>query len=293
MGRRSFAVYTGLFIVSLTFALIATAFFLRGCHADRLTYVVVADTPVTGLLTGSQVTYRGLNAGVVDGLRLDPNDPRRMLVRVRIDRAIPVTAATYGTLQLRGVTGTRTLDLDAGGPAPRLATSETQPGQIPLRPSFVDQLEGQVQQLAPKIQQIAENLALLTGPESRARVDRILANSETVTERLGAISDSVERSFKLVPGLVADGRTAARRVGVLAGNLDTFAREATKLTTSTHEELSQRTIPRLNAAFEQIGKAGGSLERLSREVETNPRSLLLGLTPPPPGPGERGYRRHR
>jgi phospholipid/cholesterol/gamma-HCH transport system substrate-binding protein len=293
VGRRSFALQTGVFITALTFALVVTAFFLRGCSSDRVPYVVVADTPVTGLSTGSQVTYRGLNAGVVSSLRVDPQDARRVLVSIDVDRQLPITTNTYGNLQLRGVTGTRVLDLDTSGPAPKLATSAQQPGRIPLRPSFVDHLETEVQQLVPHVRQLAQNLAELTGAENRARVERILAHTEAATARLDSIGDSMERSFTLVPGLLAEGRATTKRVNALAGHLDEFAQAATKLTTTTHDELSKRTIPRLNTAFEQIGRASGSLERLSRELESNPRSLLLGLTPPPPGPGERGYRRRR
>lgn len=286
MGRRSFALQTGIFISALAVGLVVFGLFLRGCNPDRVRYVVVADIPVTGLQTGSQLWYRGVNAGVVESIRVDPHNPMRALVFIEVDREIPITSKTFASLRMTGVTGTRVLDLDNAAPGPRLATSEEHPARIPMRGSFIDSVEHDVRKLMPVFQQLAQNLAELTGAENRARVAAILTHTERATARLDALEDQVERSLKGMPSLVAEGRRAAKHVG-------TLAEAATRLTTSTEQELQQRTLPRLNAAFERIGEASGSLERLSRELASDPRSLLLGQTPPPPGPGERGYRRRR
>jgi len=301
MGRRTFALLTGLFVMLLTTALVASALFLRGWHVTRSPYVVVADVPVTGLRAGGEVFFRGLSAGVVDSLRVDPDRPQRILVRILVDPDIPVTGTSFATLRSEGVTGSRRLQLDVGGPAPPLATSAEQPGLIPLHPSLLDGIEDQVRALLPKLQELVAGLNELTGPRNRLRVERILANTEAASAQLGGLERRLERSFGRavggVPGLVDQSRSTLARVDTLVAGLDRLAAnlqaltdEATKLTSSTRVELSQNTLPRLRTALDQVTETGASLQRLSRQIQANPRALLVGPPREPPGPGERGHR---
>jgi phospholipid/cholesterol/gamma-HCH transport system substrate-binding protein len=301
MGRRAYAILTGIFLTVFTSGLVASMVFLRGCSVTRSPYLVVADVPVSGLRPGAEIFYRGVTAGVVDSLRVDRRDPRRILVRILVDPDIPVTATSFATLRTEGVTGSRRLHLDVGAPAAPLSTSDAAPARIPLRPSLLDQVGDRLGEVLPRIEELVANLNLIVGPDNRARVERILANTEVATARLVTLERNLDhrlgRALAGVPGLVDDGRTTVKRVDTLvadlsrlAQRLDGVTREASALTAATRSELREGTLPRLRVALDQVAQTGATLEQLSRRIQADPRAFLFGPPRSPPGPGERGHR---
>lgn len=55
---------------------------------------MVFNEAVSGLSKGSSVQYSGIKVGDVVSLRLDPQDPRRVLARIRLAGDTPVKEDT-------------------------------------------------------------------------------------------------------------------------------------------------------------------------------------------------------
>ena len=53
-------------------------------------YEVVFTGAVTGLSEGGSVRFNGIPVGTVRELRIDPDNPRRVLARIRVSRETPV-----------------------------------------------------------------------------------------------------------------------------------------------------------------------------------------------------------
>jgi phospholipid/cholesterol/gamma-HCH transport system substrate-binding protein len=73
---------------------------------------VVARSGVPGLAVKAPVKLRGVDVGTVEEIGFDPADMRRILVRIDVDKAIPLTRGTYARLGYQGVTGLTFIDLD-------------------------------------------------------------------------------------------------------------------------------------------------------------------------------------
>ena len=90
-------------------------------------FEVVFDGSVSGLRAGSSVLFNGIRVGEVQGLRLDPANPRRVVATVVAQSATPIRADTKATLEYQGLTGIASVSLTGG--EPDAATARARPGR--------------------------------------------------------------------------------------------------------------------------------------------------------------------
>ena len=159
------------------FTLAAAAFMLLfGLWAAKYTsdkdwrhYDVIFDEAVTGLTEGGSVQYNGISVGSVDDLRLDPDDPRKVIARVKLRAETPVKTDTHAKLSFTGLTGTAFIQLTGGSPEAPLLASENG-DDVPL-----------IQTEASALQNIAETANKLV-----TRLDKVLSedNIRNITDTL-------------------------------------------------------------------------------------------------------------
>ena len=128
--------FEGLFII--VFSVAAAFFAVRlgspGRHDDVVYRIRFADS-VSGLAVGDPVKFRGVDVGTVKSMNVDPDNPRRVRVDVRLRKETPVKTDTKATLALKGITGVVYIELNGGDPAAQTLLAVTPPDQIPEIPS--------------------------------------------------------------------------------------------------------------------------------------------------------------
>lgn len=109
METRAHHVLIGLFTVIVVAGALLFGLFLAKSSVDTQfkDYEVVFNEAVSGLSKGSSVQYSGIKVGDVITLRLDPNDPRRVLARIRLGGDTPVKEDTQAKLALTVSPGLR------------------------------------------------------------------------------------------------------------------------------------------------------------------------------------------
>jgi phospholipid/cholesterol/gamma-HCH transport system substrate-binding protein len=140
MENRAHALAAGLFVMILSMAVIATASWFTGDTGTRDKYLVVSESPVTGLNAQATVRYRGVTVGKVENISLDPNNHRVILIRIAVDKNVPLNTKAYAQLGYQGLTGLAFVQLNEesdGGE--RLITDPDNP-KIPARPSALDSI---------------------------------------------------------------------------------------------------------------------------------------------------------
>jgi phospholipid/cholesterol/gamma-HCH transport system substrate-binding protein len=301
MGRETFALLTGLFVLALGAALVAIAIFLGDYGAERDVYVVTTLGSVSGLNPESTVIYRGVPAGKVTTIRFDPKDVRNILVRIEVGRGLPITKGTYATLRVQGLTGLAQVELNDAWDMPEpLVTSADQPAEIPLRPSLVDKLTESGQDLLPQLTQLAASLNTLVDDENRARVDRILSTAATAADHLVRLEDRLDDVLSGLPDLGGQVQQVLGEIAVASRNLREISQEMKGLAATSGELLASgkgagqslvaTTLPQINTLVENLRVTSANLSDLSRMLRDDPQALLLGPQVPPPGPGEPGFR---
>lgn len=307
MESKSNAIAAGLFVIALVVGLALTAIWLTRENLDRVRYVVVSKFPVTGLHARADVRLRGVDVGKVADIAFDPHDPRVVLVSIDVDRAAALTRGTYGQLSYQGVTGLSFVELDDDGSSPqRLATSVDNPGRIELRRSFLDQIGSSGQAAVADAGLAAKRLSRLLSDENLARVSAALRSTESAGRQIAILAADLQPAARSLQGLETKTDATVEQLALLLGDmrsvtaefgrhlaaLDEVGRGAHEMgaaSRSVETAIVGDTLPRLSGAIDDLSRTSRSLDRVLRQVEAQPQSLLFGRGPPPPGPDEPGF----
>lgn len=296
MYDRAYALATGAFIILALAALFLTAYWLQGVDPERRPYTVVSSYSVAGLGEGSQVLYRGVPAGRVDSITIDPADPAQVLVRINVDPGIPVHHETYARLHQRGLTGVAQVELlqnaGAAEPPEPLPTTSEDPARIPMAASLVDEVTDAGTQALATLNALAESLNGALDEENLGRVRTVLERVEStlasVEQVAQTLEDDLPRTLDGAARSVDAMATFADRATLSLDEVDELVaelRETAAVARGLGEELSGQTAPGVDRALEALDRAAREIGRLARSLAREPERLLRG-TRPEPGPGE-------
>ena len=307
MNNRAYALMTGLFILALGAGLVLAALWLTGNRQETQPYVVTTTDSVYGLMPESSVYYRGIKVGKVRSIRFAKNNPRQIRIRIAIDRNVPIMQDAYASLKLQGVTGLSQLALEDQGESQQpLQTSAANPAEIPMHKSLFDKLSTQGNTLIQRVTSITESLNQLLNQDTQTHIKNIVAQADTLTRSMANLTDKLNSSADQLPAvsqkldrnmdsfnqlltnlnqLTQDAHQVAQRVESLTRNANSLTRSGAKV----GQQVSQDTIPALNATLEQMRQASKSLSDLAESLRRNPRQFITGPSRPAPGPGETHY----
>jgi phospholipid/cholesterol/gamma-HCH transport system substrate-binding protein len=298
MENQSHALVAGVFVVLLTVAVIAGALWLGPPKGPKLFPIdLVTRHSVSGLKADAPVKFRGVDIGHVESITFDSRQRGQIRVRVAVDPTAPLTHATYAKLTSQGITGVAFIQLDdvVGTTSTPLVISSTKVPQLELQASFVERAEDDMRDLVVKVNRVADRLDELLSEQDQKRLMALADTLQGTMDRYGTLARDLEPTVKATPALVQRAQNTVESVERLAGDvdqklavLDAFATTARELTAVT-DDLHQNTLPRVNAVLDDMAVDARELKSALHHVDERPQSLIFGLQPPLPGPGERGF----
>jgi phospholipid/cholesterol/gamma-HCH transport system substrate-binding protein len=252
--------------------------------------------PVSGLSRGGEVQFNGIKVGEITRIQLDPNDPNRVMTDIQIEHGTPVRVDSSAQTAALGITGVKYVQITPGSPR-RPLLREASRDDPPVIPATRGRLAAAV-----------ENAALLfeDGAEAIARVNRLLsdgniANISRTFDDVAAVSGelrarrqmfaNIESTFARLDGAAAEMHATARAVrggiggrdGVLA-QITASAAELQRTVAETRaligrvngsvDDVSNSTIPELNASLVAVQRAADSLGALASDIRRDPRGTL-------------------
>jgi phospholipid/cholesterol/gamma-HCH transport system substrate-binding protein len=318
MENKAHALAAGIFVAALVALVLALAAWLTRDTGARDTYEISTRDVVSGLQEQAPVRFRGVDVGKVKKIGFDPKVAGNVLVRLEVDRDTPLTRDSFATLGYQGVTGLAFVQLsDDGKPAPRLVPNDEVPPRIPLRPGLLARLEEKGEVILDRVQKATERVNTLLDDPNQRRIAAALENiarasdsanqlarnlDTTVTRRLDpALAEAATtlRGVQKAAQQVGDtatqfGQTAAQfgqtaqRLNAAGGPFDRIS-EGTEALSGAAENMSVSTLPRLNRAADDTGRAARTLTRTLGGLSDNPQALVYGEGKARPGPGEPGF----
>jgi phospholipid/cholesterol/gamma-HCH transport system substrate-binding protein len=256
----------GLFTLAGLVGTLAFLLWLAKVEVERqYSYFEIVFDNVSGLAEASSVRYNGLPVGQVVALRLDPEDPSKVRVRVELDAETPVKTDTQATLQAQGVTGISFVALSGG-------SAEAQPlpedGVIEAAASPLQSVLEGAPVLLQRAVDLLESIDEIVNETNRAAIDEVLANAASASGRLDrALADFETLSADL--GAAAGDFSAF--TGRLAGLADTA--EGTLETANVTLEQGQEAIARGTKALETadatLQSAGDAFARANTLMDTD------------------------
>ena len=291
METRAHYVLIGSFMLGSIVAAVLFALWLGSVEREFDEYDVTYTERVSGLQVGAAVQFNGIPVGEVSELNLAPNDPSRVIARIRVADGTPIKTTTVGELELVGVTGLAIIQLVGGTP------------QDPLLKIVSDErvpsLRGEAGGIALAINSAGEifaNASRILDEDNAETIGRILDDVEAVTDVLAdnegdlkqivedvAITISaVRRNAEALDGTIATVNTILTDTeGLLSGEaqaalseLEAAAR-GTNLLVADIQDIVDENRPAIDAFAQQgLGSAVGVIAQAGRLVDTAEDVLL-------------------
>jgi phospholipid/cholesterol/gamma-HCH transport system substrate-binding protein len=235
---------------------------------------VVFNDPVRGLTEGGEVRFNGIKVGEVLDLRIDPDNPNRVIARIRVEDEVPVKVDSEAQLEPIGLTGVTLIQLTAGSPSSQLLRRGLggPPPQIRGVGSQIDIIVARGEEIALRASEAMAAVRDLLTEENIERVTAILNNLDRVSQQLAA-QDSV----------ITQSGQAAHEISVLARQLQTDLADLDTAITGINDAAtvaSGETLPELALAAEEIRNAAAGISRVANNLEENP-SFLTPRAPRP------------
>ena len=225
METRSNHVLVGTVVLVLLVALLLFTVWLAGLSnkASRC-FDIYFSQGVGGLNTGSSVSFSGVPVGEIKQIRLLPDRPEFVWVRIEVDADTPVLQGTSAQIKGVGFTGVSEIQLDGavkgGRPIEQLG-----PQGCPVIPSSsggLGALLNSAPELIDRIQRLTERLTELLSDKNQNSIADILENidktSKVLAERAPDLADAMK-----------DARLAARNAGLAAQRVAILADSTTEL----------------------------------------------------------------
>jgi len=304
METRSNYAIVGGFVVVITIALFAAVLWLsRYSGEEKQIFDIFFKQSITGLAIGSPVAFNGVPVGKIDEIKLLPNTPQFVRVRISVAEDVPVLRGTTAAVEGVGFTGVSQIQL-AG--AMQGAEKITEPGPygkpvIPARSGALGQLLASAPELLNNISRLTDRMGELLDPENRNSIKHILANADRLT---GAFADRGPELAATLTEARATLRTASgtlQRIDSLAGSTNALINDSAKplvadlratvrnaqatlakvdaLTASAKpglDALTTQTIPEVGQLVRDLRGVTASLGAVSAKLDEDPAGALIG-----------------
>ena len=302
METKANYVLIGAFTLAVAVAMLLFGLWMAKYSSDRSwqAYHVVFNEPVTGLTEGGTVQYNGIAVGTVDSLSLAPQDPRRVVARIRVSADVPVKVDTRAKLSMTGLTGTTFIQLTGGSPdAPRLAVRGDDDIPVILtEASALQNIADTANRLVARLDEVLsdenvariaatlENIEGMTGAVAGQREDlaALIVNARAASEKLVQAADTSNRAMEGIdrelvqklPGMVARLESTLARIDSAAGNADTILNE----NRGAIHSFANDGLGQLGPTLSELRVLVRDLRRITDRFDSNPARYLLGREAP-------------
>ncbi len=308
MEPKANYILIGAFTIVVSLALFLFVVWLGKFSIDRDFdyYDIVFEEAITGLGQRGPVMFNGIQVGEVTDLKVDPQDPSRVVTRVRVNQGTPVRMDTRATLGFMGFTGQAYIELTGGlADSPMLKmTSERDVPLIVAETSNLQSLLSSGGSVFANINDLVARLNELITPETMASIEQTIVNIEQVTgsvadnraaisttlNNVGAASDAMQETMQRLQRLSDEllafwaqhGEQLGADLAASGSDVRATAAEARQLA-SELRSLLQRNAGAVdqfaNEGLTQVGPTLNDLRALVQRME----SLLLKLEDNPAG----------
>jgi phospholipid/cholesterol/gamma-HCH transport system substrate-binding protein len=212
MKKRAQKIRLGIFImIGSILLLIVIGFFTtrRLFEKTDIYFVAYRDVSVSGLEVGSPVKYLGINVGSISEIFIDPVDVNQIIVRLSLKHGTPVKADAAADIVAMGITGLKTIEIRGGtNEAPFLKEEQF----IRQGTSLVEDISGQAEVIAYKLEEVLNNLISFTNPSNLNKITHAV-------DAINELSTKASATFDLITNVVDENRTDMREAILAANNM--------------------------------------------------------------------------
>ncbi|MBW6519473.1 MAG: MCE family protein [Desulfoarculaceae bacterium] len=284
----------GIFVVLLLAGLIIFVYWLGkyGYKQEYDYYYVYMVESVAGLSSEASVKYRGVDVGIVEKMKLNPDNSEEVELLLKLRRGTPVKVDTTATLKSFGLTGLAFVELSGGRKdSPLVMRDDTVP-VIPASLSAYARFDESLTILAEKLALALDKIDRLLSVQNLQNVDEILVEMKGLTRdvrvKLKGFQDFIDSSIAMEKGVVqafVKVESAALNVERMAVRLEHDYADPDRNLAS----LVRQNLESFQQLLYELEVLAGDLQRTTRAIEASPGDLIFKRSRLRPGPGEEGY----
>jgi phospholipid/cholesterol/gamma-HCH transport system substrate-binding protein len=207
-------VVLGIVVVGLLFVVWLAQ--IGGGHQNK--YDIFFPNSVEGLAKGSAVAFSGVPVGKIDEIRLLPDNPSNVRVRISVDDSTPILQGTTASIAGVGFTGVSQVNLRGAikGAPPIAELGPFGVPVIPVKPGGLGALLASAPQLLDKLTTLTDRLGTLLDNRNQNSIRHILANIDTVSSALATRGGDIQQTMRNANRAIAQAGDAAEKIGRLA-----------------------------------------------------------------------------
>jgi phospholipid/cholesterol/gamma-HCH transport system substrate-binding protein len=274
METKANYVIIGLFTLAVIAGVFGFVYWFQnvGSTGERTFYRIVFDGSVSGLRTGANVLFNGINVGEVTALKLDPAQPKQVIATISVDKNVQVHSDAEVGLEFQGLTGVAQVSLKGGtAGAPVLVGSKTEPPALTAPSAATMDFTQAARDTLRRLDDfVASNQDVFK---------EALQNINTFTQALARNSGRIDKITEGIQNLTGgdDGKSgelneAAKSIKTLADNLD----KRTADVTADIDKLTGTANKHIEIVGGDLHRTLGTIDTAVKNFDKNPSRLIFG-----------------
>jgi phospholipid/cholesterol/gamma-HCH transport system substrate-binding protein len=220
METRSNHVLVGGVVLAIVAVAVAFVIWMSQVgNGHQQKYDIFFPNSVDGLAKGSAVTFSGVPVGKIDDIKLLPDSPEFVRVRISVDDSTPILRGTTATIAGVGFTGVSQINL-AGATKGAPPITDVGPFGVPVIPTkagMLGQLLNSAPELISKLSLLTTRLGNLLDDRNQNSIHHILANIDKVSQDLADASPQMKLTVQNAQVAIKQAGDAAGQIAKLAG----------------------------------------------------------------------------
>ena len=292
MESRVNYIIVGIFVVFFSLGLAGFAFWLEkyGAQENFRYYKAFMEESVSGLSRDASVKYRGVDVGIVETIRINPENSEEVELLLKVKKETPIKEDMVVILKFYGLTGLAFIEIEGGSKtAPLLISQNGEISIIKSAPSIYTRLNESLPDIAQKLSTALGKIDVLLNEKNLANIRDSIDNIKEISLYVKNYKDDIDTLLKR--GVVMEAKVissfnkvadAADEVKHMAGNIEKSLQRGDY----NIKEMSSPTFEQTNELLDELIALAAELEEIVLSIQRNPRDLFFKQTTPKLGPGE-------
>jgi len=253
----------GIFVLSFLIGIILFILWLARYDIDKSNlkyYKIYVTDSISGLQKNSIVSYKGLDIGQVESIKIDKTNIEQIEVLLFVSDYTIIKNNSYAVIESKGISGNKYIEILGGThESSILEINKDGFGIIPLQKSFMSKITSDAGDIVGKFDGILEKLNVLISKKTVLNVEEIVENINTSTKHLYKEQLNFDMLLKKIDSILSKDNISNISTGL--SNMKEATQEINSLMKEDIKSLISQIKTTLNNANNNSNNINATLDK--------------------------------